>query len=72
MTGLKPLQGHGGYHIWKYVPSVPATVTFALLWISMSGLLGWRMWKTKTWFCSAFMIGCLSKLDIFLAGQPGV
>lgn len=62
MPELLPLKS--GYYIWKYVPSTPASVISAILWLIITALLGWRMFKTRTWFCSAFLIGCFSKYPI--------
>lgn len=58
MPELLPLKS--GYYIWKYVPSTPASAIGAIVWLAVTGLLGWRMFKTRTWFCSAFIIGCFS------------
>jgi hypothetical protein len=59
MPKLLPLNG-GDYYLWKYVPSTPASVIAAILWLIISSVLVWRMFKTRTWFCSAFIIGSFS------------
>ncbi|RFU30682.1 hypothetical protein B7463_g5647, partial [Scytalidium lignicola] len=58
MPVLLPLQKHPGYYIWKYVPSIPAAVIFAILWLGIATLLSWRVHKTKTYFSIPFVIGC--------------
>ncbi|KAK2598472.1 hypothetical protein N8I77_011885 [Diaporthe amygdali] len=55
MAQLEPTKG--GYYLWKYLPSVPAAVIFLLLFLGMTALISWRMYKTKTWFCLPFAIG---------------
>ncbi|KAK7180429.1 RTA1 domain-containing protein [Paraphaeosphaeria sporulosa] len=57
MPELLPING-GTYYLWKYVPSVPASAIFAIAWLVIAALLSWRMHTTRTWFCSAFIIGC--------------
>ncbi|KAH6658658.1 RTA1 like protein-domain-containing protein [Truncatella angustata] len=47
----------GGYYLWNYLPSVPAAVIFLLLFLVMTSLISWRMFKTKTWFCIPLVIG---------------
>ncbi|KAH8594841.1 RTA1 like protein-domain-containing protein [Bisporella sp. PMI_857] len=65
MPQLLPLKS--GYYIWKYVPSVPAAAISAILWITITAFLGWRMFRTRTWFCSAFVIGCFMEFIGFCA-----
>jgi hypothetical protein len=55
----------GGYYLWKYLPSVPAAVIFILLFLVMTGLIVWRMFRTKSWFCIPFAIGGFCKLPGF-------
>ena len=59
MAVLEPFRG--GYYLWKYLPSIPAAVVFILLFLGMTGLIFWRMFKTKTWFCMPFAIGGVCK-----------
>jgi hypothetical protein len=56
---LKPLKS--GYYIWHYLPSSIAAGIFAVLFAISLFALSWRMWRTRTWFCSAFVIGVFSK-----------
>lgn len=55
MAVLEPTKG--GYYLWKYVPSVAAAVLFILIFLVMTGLICYRMFRTKTWFCIPFAIG---------------
>lgn len=59
MAVLEPYKG--GYYLWKYVPSIAAAVIFILLFLAMTALISWRMFKTKTWFCIPFAIGGFCK-----------
>jgi hypothetical protein len=61
MAELKPLKS--GYFIWKYVPSVPLAVVALLLWLVVTGGVSWKMWRTRTWFCTCLIIGAFSKLN---------
>ncbi|KAH8586669.1 RTA1 like protein-domain-containing protein [Bisporella sp. PMI_857] len=65
MPKLLPLES--GYYVWKYVPNIPASIVGIVLWVIISGLLGWRMFKTRTWFCSALIIGCLMEFGGYCA-----
>jgi len=60
MAELKPLPG--GYYIWKFVPSIALAVVALLLWLSIAGAISWKMWKTRTWFCTCLVIGAFSRL----------
>lgn len=60
MAKLEPLKS--GYYLWNYVPSIAAAVIFILLFLAMTALIVWRMWKTKTWFNVPFAIGGFRKL----------
>jgi hypothetical protein len=59
---MAQLKSHNGYYLWNYLPSVAAAVIFILLFIVTAGLHGWRMFKTRTWFCIPFFIGCLFEI----------
>ena len=52
------MQTHG-YKFWNYVPSIAAAVIFMLLFLVMTGLLSWKLFRTRTWFCIAFTLGGL-------------
>ncbi|KAF7906689.1 hypothetical protein EAF00_000968 [Botryotinia globosa] len=57
MAKLEPYSGD--YYLWNYVPSTAAAVIFIILFIITTALHTWRMFKTKSWFCTAFCIGGL-------------
>jgi hypothetical protein len=63
MAVLEPYPGTTVY-LWNYVPNLPAAIIFAVLYLTMSCLISLRMYKTDTWFCSAFAIGCFSKSSL--------
>jgi hypothetical protein len=52
----------GGYYLWNYLPSMAAAVIFILLFMVTTGLIWWRMFRTKTWFCTPFVVGGFRKL----------
>ncbi|KAF7554645.1 hypothetical protein G7Z17_g2780 [Cylindrodendrum hubeiense] len=60
MTELKPYKG--GYYLWLYVPSTPAAALFTALFALGTAYISWRMFKTRTWFCTAFIIGGILEL----------
>ena len=60
MAVLLPVDGTTVY-LWKYIPSLAASITFAILYFAACSLIGIRMYRTKTWFCTCFVVGCLSE-----------
>jgi hypothetical protein len=64
MAKLEPLAGD--FYLWEYLPSIPAAVIFLILFLVMTALLSWRMFKTKTWFCVPFIIGGICKFTLSL------
>ncbi|TGO65901.1 hypothetical protein BOTNAR_0073g00260 [Botryotinia narcissicola] len=60
MTKLEPYQDD--YYLWNYVPSMAAAVLFIVLFIITTGLHTWRMFKTESWFCTAFCVGGLFEI----------
>jgi hypothetical protein len=56
----------GGYYLWNYVPSMPAAVVFIVLFVIMSVLHSWRIFKTGTKFCWPFAIGCICKSPVLI------
>lgn len=59
MAVLEPYPGSTVY-LWKYIPSLAGSIAFAILYLITGCLISFRMYKTKTWFCSAFVFGCFS------------
>ncbi|KAF4332611.1 hypothetical protein FBEOM_13588 [Fusarium beomiforme] len=47
----------GEVYLWQYVPSLPGSITFALLFAVATSATGWKMHKSKTRFCIPFFIG---------------
>ncbi|CZR56676.1 related to RTA1 domain protein [Phialocephala subalpina] len=64
MTILKPYKGD--YYLWDYVPSVPATVAFIVLFCVATAAISLRMLRSRTWFCLSFAIGCLPSIYMTL------
>ncbi|KAK9368195.1 RTA1 like protein-domain-containing protein [Lipomyces kononenkoae] len=60
MVILEPVDGTDIY-LWKYLPSIPAAIIFILLFTGITSTHCWRMVKTRSWFCSAFAVGGLSR-----------
>jgi hypothetical protein len=55
MPTLKPFKGD--VYLWEYLPSLPGAITFTILFLIITILHGWRMYRTKLWFCIPFFIG---------------
>ncbi|EGX46897.1 hypothetical protein AOL_s00097g323 [Orbilia oligospora ATCC 24927] len=55
MVELKPVEGD--VYLWKYLPSIPAAALFLVLFAVATGVLCWRLIRTRTWFCIPFAIG---------------
>lgn len=62
MAQLKPYKG--GYYIWHYVPSQAAGIVFAVAFALLTAAAMWRMFHTRTWYCSVFVIGGLCKFQL--------
>jgi hypothetical protein len=63
MADLKPYRGD--YYLWLYVPSTPAAALFTALFALGTAYIIWRMFRSRTWFCTAFVVGglCTSPLS---------
>lgn len=57
MAQLKPYRGD--YYLWLYVPSTPAAAVFTALFALGTAYIIWRMFRSRTWFCTAFIVGGL-------------
>ncbi|CAM1511651.1 Fc.00g091640.m01.CDS01 [Cosmosporella sp. VM-42] len=57
MAQLEPYRG--GYYLWHYLPSRAASIIFIIIFLAATSAVAWRMFKTKTWYCSVFVIGGL-------------
>lgn len=55
MPELKPYRGD--YYLWDYMPSLPASIVFTIIFIGLTGIHLWRMWKPRLWFASPFVAG---------------
>ncbi|KAH7322439.1 RTA1 like protein-domain-containing protein [Stachybotrys elegans] len=63
MPTLQPLEGTQNYYLWFYVPQIWASAIFLVAFTIPTGLHIWRMIKTRTWFCLAFVIGGIFELS---------
>ncbi|KAH7123153.1 RTA1 like protein-domain-containing protein [Dactylonectria macrodidyma] len=57
MPELKPYRGD--YYLWKYIPSTPAAAIFTALFALGTVYIAWRMFRSRAWFCTSFIIGGL-------------
>ncbi|KAL5621095.1 hypothetical protein FOBRF1_004341 [Fusarium oxysporum] len=57
MAQLKPYRGD--YYLWLYIPSTPAAAIFTTLFALGTAYIIWRMFRSRTWFCTAFVVGGL-------------
>ncbi|KAL4819741.1 RTA1 like protein-domain-containing protein [Aspergillus spinulosporus] len=55
MAKLEPYVGD--YYLWEYIPSLPASVIFLLLFLTMTLFHCWKAWKARARFCIPFCIG---------------
>lgn len=57
MAELKPYSGD--YYLWLYLPNTIAAALFTALFALGTAAVSWRMFKTKAWFCTVFVLGGL-------------
>ncbi|KAM0269021.1 hypothetical protein ACHAPA_004630 [Fusarium lateritium] len=60
VPGVKPTAG--GVYLWRYVPSLAAAVIFLLLFLVSFLYISWKIWRTRTYFCIVFAIGCFLEM----------
>jgi hypothetical protein len=55
----------GEVYLWKYVPNLAAAIAFTILFLFLTMVHGWVMWRARLWFCLPFFIGgiCESHLS---------
>jgi hypothetical protein len=51
------LETYKGVYLWKYLPSVPAAIIFAILYALPTVALVYKMSKHRTWFTIPFVLG---------------
>lgn len=71
MPTVQPYKGD--YYLWNFVPNLPAAIAFTAVFTALTIAHSWKMVRTKSWFCSAFVVGgicTLLLLHIFLASRP--
>lgn len=47
------------FEYYKYDPSIAAAIVFVIVFIATTGLHFYQMFRTRTWFMTAFCIGGL-------------
>ncbi|WKT38219.1 RTA-like protein [Fusarium oxysporum f. sp. vasinfectum] len=60
VPGVEPTKG--GAYLWRYSPSVAAAAIFLVLFMASFLCVGWKIWKTRTYFCTVFAIGCFFEM----------
>ncbi|CBF73895.1 hypothetical protein AN8104.2 [Aspergillus nidulans FGSC A4] len=45
------------YYLWEYIPSLPASIIFVLLFLAATLFHCWKAWKSRARFCIPFCIG---------------
>ncbi|KAH8169363.1 RTA1 like protein [Sarocladium implicatum] len=55
MAQLKPYKGD--YYLWDYLPSLPAAIAFAVIFLILTGAQLWRMVRSRLWFCIPLVTG---------------
>lgn len=58
---MPTLETYNGYPLWRYVPSLPAAIVFAILFGIATVLHGFMMVKNRSWFCLPFVVGGICK-----------
>ncbi|OKL57749.1 hypothetical protein UA08_07105 [Talaromyces atroroseus] len=58
---MTTLETYRGVYLWNYIPSLPAAITFAVLFGLATAAHGWRMIVTKSWFSLPFVVGGLPR-----------
>ncbi|KAL6915071.1 hypothetical protein FSST1_012831 [Fusarium sambucinum] len=60
VPGVEPTKG--GIYLWRYLPSAVAAVIFLILFLGSFLYISWKIWKTRTYFCIAFAVGCFFQM----------
>ncbi|KAK0197505.1 RTA1 like protein-domain-containing protein [Armillaria mellea] len=47
------------FKLWRYTPSVPAAVIFAVIFLALSVILAWKNYRGRSWYFSAMVVGGL-------------
>lgn len=61
----------GGFYLWHYVPSLVAALLFAIIFLLLTILYIWKVYRTRMWFCIPFVVGGISKPPYFML-LPGL
>lgn len=65
---MAELQSYHGYYLWRYVPSLAASIIFLILFLVTTVYHSWKIWRTRTRFCIVFAIGgiCMQAIVFYL------
>lgn len=65
---MAELQSYRGYYLWRYVPSLAASIIFLILFLATTVYHSWKIWRTRTRFCIVFAIGglCMQAIVFYL------
>ncbi|KAI9150326.1 Protein RTA1 [Paramyrothecium foliicola] len=45
------------FYLWSYVPNMVAAIVFLIIFLGLSLLHSWKMWRHRMWFCIPFVVG---------------
>ncbi|KAM0328815.1 hypothetical protein ACHAQA_005230 [Verticillium albo-atrum] len=54
---MPTLETYKGYPLWKYIPSLPAAIVFAVLFSILTIGHAFKMFRHRLWFCIPFVVG---------------
>lgn len=49
----------GEVYLWEYLPSLPAAIALAIVFLILTILHAWKVYQTRLYFCIPFAIGGL-------------
>ncbi|KAJ3535711.1 hypothetical protein NM208_g7026 [Fusarium decemcellulare] len=59
---MPKLELHNGYPLWRYLPSFPAAIVFAVIFGILTLGHTWKMFRHRMWFCIPFVVGGLFEI----------
>lgn len=57
-----------GYALWYYIPCLPASIIFIVLFIIMTGIHFALTIQRRAWYCIPFVVG--GSCELFFAPAP--
>lgn len=46
-------------YLWYYLPNLPAAITLAIIFAILTIIHGWKLYRSRLWFCTPFALGGL-------------